>query len=107
MASPTVVNFVKSFRDKYGSDPDIYAAHGYDALKIFVAAIDSMGSSHPDNIKIGLSQLKDFEGAAGITGFDKSGDVIRYPRLFVIHGGRSMPYEQFKEQGLTLAHSGG
>ena len=49
-----------------------------------------------------MSAIEGFNGAAGNTTFDKNGDVVRYPRLFVIHEGESVPYERFTEQGLSL-----
>ena len=103
---PAVVNFIAAYRSKYGSDPDSYAAHGYDALKLILDAIEVAESTHPMNVKVGMTSIKEYKGAAGITAFDKNGDVVRYPRLFVIHKGKTVPYEQFREEGLTLARSG-
>jgi branched-chain amino acid transport system substrate-binding protein len=100
--NPAVATFVDSYRAKYGEDPDIYAAHGYDALKLLAVAIESGGSSHPDDIRIGFSAIKNYEGAAGRTAFDENGDVVRYPRMFIIRNGKSMPYETFVEEGGSL-----
>jgi branched-chain amino acid transport system substrate-binding protein len=100
--NPAVSMFVDSFRAKYGEDPDIYAAHGYDALKLLAAAIESGGSSHPDDIRIGFSSIKNYEGAAGRTAFDENGDVVRYPRMFIIRDGKSVPYDSFVEAGGSL-----
>jgi len=99
---PAVVQFVEAYRQKYGQDPDIYSAHGYDALKLMVEAISNAESTHPTNVKIGMTSVKGYQGAAGLTTFDKAGDVVRYPRLFVIDEGRPLPYDQFVEQGKTL-----
>ena len=100
--NPAVSTFVDSYRAKYGEDPDIYAAHGYDALKLLAVAIESGGSSHPDDIRIGFSSIKNYEGAAGRTAFDENGDVVRYPRMFIIRNGKSVPYETFVEEGGSL-----
>jgi len=100
--NPAVSTFVDSYRARYGEDPDIYAAHGYDALKLLALAIENGGSSHPDDIRIGFSSIKNYEGAAGRTAFDENGDVVRYPRMFIIRNGKSMPYETFVEQGGSL-----
>ena len=48
---------------------------------------------HAD-FELGLSAIKGFQGAAGQTTFDNSGDVVRYPRLFVVREGQSVPYER-------------
>ena len=65
-------------------------------------AIENGGGAHPDDIRIGFSSIKEYEGAAGRTGFDENGDVVRYPRMFVIHESKSKPYDQFVEEGGSL-----
>jgi len=97
-----VRTFVDAYRAKYGEDPDIYAAHGYDALKLLALAIESGGGSHPSSLRIGFASIKDYDGAAGRTAFDENGDVVRYPRMFIIRDGRPMPYEDFVEEGGSL-----
>jgi branched-chain amino acid transport system substrate-binding protein len=100
--NPAVSSFVDAYRAKYNEDPDIYAAHGYDALKLLAVAIESGGSAHPDDIRIGFSSIKNYEGAAGRTAFDENGDVVRYPRMFIIRNGKSVPYETYVEEGGSL-----
>jgi branched-chain amino acid transport system substrate-binding protein len=97
-----VRSFVDAYRAKYGEDPDIYAAHGYDALKLLALAIENAGGSHPNNLRIGFASIKDYDGAAGRTAFDENGDVVRYPRMFIIRDGQPMPYEEFVEAGGSL-----
>jgi branched-chain amino acid transport system substrate-binding protein len=97
-----VALFVQAYREKHDQDPDVYAAHGYDALKLLYQAIVDTDSAYPEDVQRGLHSLKDFTGAAGRTVFDERGDVVRYPRLHVIHEGRAMPLERFEEQGGQL-----
>lgn len=99
---PAVATFVDAYRAKYNEDPDIYAAHGYDALKLLVEAMETGGSAHPNDIKIGLAGINNYQGAAGRTSFDEAGDVVRYPRIFIIRDGEPMPYEHFVEEGGSL-----
>jgi len=103
---PVVSEFVKTYTAKYGTKPEIYAAHGFDALMLLKHAIEEMRSTHPDTLKLGLSSIKGYAGAAGRTSFDENGDVVRYPRLFVIHESAAMPYDRFKEQGLSILRPG-
>jgi branched-chain amino acid transport system substrate-binding protein len=91
---PVVAEFVRDYTAKYNEAPDVYAAHGYDALKLIAQAIKNGGTTHPDSVKVGLSAIKGFQGAAGQTTFDNSGDVVRYPRLYVVRDGQSVPYER-------------
>jgi branched-chain amino acid transport system substrate-binding protein len=85
--------FVEAFRRKFGSDPDIYSAHGYDALMILWTAMKEAQSADAEDVTRALHKIEGYEGAAGLTTFDDKGDVVRYPRLFVVQGGATVPYD--------------
>jgi branched-chain amino acid transport system substrate-binding protein len=93
---------VAAYRKKYGEDPDDFAAHGYDSVNLLLLAMETRGSTHPDDVKFGLGAITDHAGASGRVSIDEHGDVIQYPRLFVIRQGRAVPYDQFKEEGGSL-----
>lgn len=99
---PEVAAFVAAYRAKYGQTPDTWAAHGFDALDVVLDAVERAGSADPDAIRRALLATDDFHGAAGRTAFDAQGEVVRYPRLWVVRGGRSVAYERFVESGGTL-----
>jgi len=103
---PVVAEFVAAFRAKYNKEPDIYAAHGYDALKLLVESIRATGSTFPDDVRRGLHGLDNYIGAAGRTQFDERGDVVRYPKIFVIHEGKSVSLDQFEAAGGELPTPG-
>ena len=99
---PKVASFVSAFQARFGEDPDLYAAHGYDAVKLLAEAVIAAGSTHSRSIRQGLSGIENFEGATGRTSFDHNGDVVRYPRIFIVRGGTPIPYDQLKDQGGSL-----
>ena len=99
---PVVKAFVEAFRNKYRREPDIFAAHGYDSMKILHQAMLDTGFAFPDEIRRGLNNLSDYVGAAGRTQFDERGDVVRYPTVFVIENGEPVTFEQFEENGGML-----
>lgn len=105
-SQPATAGFVRAFRAKYDENPDIYAAHGYDALKLLWQAMLDTGSSYPDDVRRGLLGLKNYIGAAGRTAFDERGDVVRYPQLFVVHEGRPVKLDEFEQQGGELSVPG-
>ncbi len=78
-----VQKFVKGYEEKYGESPDIYAAHGYDALKVVAAALTGRPALPGEVIK-GLRDVKDFPGVTGSIQFDEKGDVRKFPRLYII-----------------------
>ncbi len=79
-----VKRFVESFEAKYGEKPDLYAAYGYDALKVMAAAVDGRPSL-PGEVHKGLRDaVKEFPGVTGSIQFTDKGDVQKYPRIYVV-----------------------
>jgi branched-chain amino acid transport system substrate-binding protein len=78
-----VQKFVKAYKEKYNETPDIYAAHGYDAMRVVAAALAGRPALPGEVIK-GLRDIKDFPGVTGSIQFDEKGDVQKFPRLYII-----------------------
>ncbi len=95
-------SFVAAYRARFREDPDSFAAHGYDALKVLVLAIQRGGSPDPDSVRKGLNSIDDYSGASGQVAFDENGDVVQYPRMFIVHHGHAEPYDRFVEGGGSL-----
>ena len=94
--------FAGAYRARYGEDPDVYAAHAYDAVRVLATAAERSGSLEVDDVKDALLKIDDYEGATGRMAFDPNGDVVQYPRLYVARGGRLIPYDRFVEGGGSL-----
>jgi branched-chain amino acid transport system substrate-binding protein len=92
---PVMATFIRAFRARYGIDPDNFAAHGYDAVKLIAESVAKVKSSHPDDIRSGLMAINNYEGAAGRTTFDNNGDVVQHPRIFVIHKGKFVQFDSY------------
>lgn len=54
--SPAVQKFVKNFNDKYGKNPNSFAALGYDSVYLLRDAIAKAGSADPVAVKEALEQ---------------------------------------------------
>jgi len=106
-SDPEVSTFVSAFRAKYGEDPTIWSAYGYDSLKMMARAMAETGMASGDDIRAGLASIKSYNGASGAGGFDSNGDVMQYPRLYIVNQGVAMPYEKFLEEGHSLARPEG
>ncbi len=78
-----IQKFVKAYEAKFGEKPDIYAAHGYDAMKVVIAALTGRPAL-PGEVVKGLRDIKDFPGVTGSIQFDEKGDVRKFPRLYII-----------------------
>jgi branched-chain amino acid transport system substrate-binding protein len=87
-------SFSQAYQAKFGKKPDIYAAHAYDALKILTHAIEKEGP-YPEKVQLTLLNLRDYPGVSGLTSFDEKGDVRKFIKMFVVHEGQEIPYEEF------------
>ncbi len=79
-----VQKFVTAYRERYGEDPDLFAAEGYDAMKILAVALEARHSL-PGDLPRGLrDEVKEFPGVTGSIQFDEGGDVRKFPRVYGI-----------------------
>jgi len=95
-----VQNFVTSFREKYGHDPDIYAAHAFDAARVTFHVITEAGAFETSELrKAFMFGIKEFPGVTGIIQFNDYGDVHHNPIMFTIRDGQVLNFERWvKEQ---------
>jgi branched-chain amino acid transport system substrate-binding protein len=94
-----VQEFVKAFRAKTDHDPDIYAAHAYDAMRIALATARLTDIFETLEIKKTLQfKLEEFAGVTGIIQFNDYGDVHRNPIMFIVRDGQVRNYERFVEE---------
>jgi branched-chain amino acid transport system substrate-binding protein len=75
--SPTPENraFVTSYRQRFGKNPEAYAAQGYDALRILARAVEITGSTNPLDLAYAIRYTDRWEGANGSYKFDSTGEL--------------------------------
>jgi ABC-type branched-subunit amino acid transport system substrate-binding protein len=71
---PEFNTFAENYRKRYGKEPGIYDAHGYDCMKLLAKAIEEGGLAGPE-IQAAMAKIKGFSGVTGETTFDENGDV--------------------------------
>lgn len=95
---PVIRNFVDSFRARYGHDPDIYAAHAYDALRVALEIPDIVRAWEANEIRRALQfEIKEFPGVTGPIQFDDYGDVRHNPVMFIVKDGVVLNYQSYLE----------
>jgi branched-chain amino acid transport system substrate-binding protein len=67
--------FRQLFLDRYGTEPDKWAAQAYDSLLLLADAARQAGSWLPRDLANALQQMKDWDGAGGKRSFAANGDV--------------------------------
>jgi branched-chain amino acid transport system substrate-binding protein len=95
---PLIRKFVESFRAKYGHDPDIYAAHAYDAIRVALQIPTIARAWEANEIRRALQfEIKEFPGVTGPIQFDDYGDVRHNPVMFIVKDGVVLNYKSYLE----------
>ena len=71
--------FVRKFRTRYGSNPDTWAAQGYDTLHLLAKAIKFTGSRNSLDLSYAIRYMDAWEGANGRYKFDSNGEIEEKP----------------------------
>jgi len=64
---PKLKAFQASYEKRFGMEPNVFAAHAYDAVSMMIAAIEKVGLNRA-LIRDVLTDLKTFQGYQGVTG---------------------------------------
>jgi branched-chain amino acid transport system substrate-binding protein len=81
---PAVQQFVKKYKEKYGMDPDMFAALAYDqgyVLKTAMEKAASKGDITRETIRDAMA-VTNYKGITGTVSFDNKGDWVR-PYLYI------------------------
>ena len=90
-SDPRVRAFVDAYREKYGEAPGLYAAHGYDSMQVIIEALNRGGDTGGSFWK-GMRSVENLPGVTGPIQFDERGDVLKYPRPYMVQGGRTVDH---------------
>jgi len=75
--SENAQNFVKAFKEKFGTEPDMFAAQAYDAAMILLTALENAGGVGGEALQSEMLKIKDFPGITGTTSFTDIGDAVK------------------------------
>lgn len=86
---PAIQKFVRAYRSKFPTKPDVDAAFAYDALWVVAKAINS-SQNYPQDLRERIADTN-HHGITGEISFDAGGDVDIQPRMFQIKNGMFEP----------------
>lgn len=95
-SQPIIADFVKAYRAKFGSEPDAFAAQGYDTYMVLQKALSAGSARSGKDIARLLHGMGTYEGPGGRISFDASGDVQKPLRLLTVRDGK------FVDEGSVL-----
>ncbi|KUO61897.1 MAG: ethanolamine utilization protein EutJ [Gracilibacter sp. BRH_c7a] len=82
---PALADFAAAFKAEYNQDADSFAALGYDAAKLLIAAIEKAGSTDKEAIRVALETMSGFAGISGDINVDsathnpqKSASILKF-----------------------------
>lgn len=91
--------FVDRYRREFGGEPDFYAAHGYDAMRVAIKALlDARSVDVAELRRYMRVGLREFDGVTGTIAFDERGDVRRYPIMHTIADGQVVSWSWLRRQ---------
>jgi len=67
--------FVKNYKARFGIAPEAYAAYGYEATRVILAAIDRVRKKDRAAILAEVAATRDYAGVLGTWSFDENGDT--------------------------------
>lgn len=92
-----VQSFVKKYNEKYGANPDQFAADGYDAIYVIKAAVEKAGvkPGDPDFDEKVIAAMLEIEvtGVTGTMTWAADGNTIKAAKAMIIHDGVAVLYQ--------------
>ncbi|MBL7646366.1 MAG: branched-chain amino acid ABC transporter substrate-binding protein [Candidatus Hydrogenedentes bacterium] len=67
--------FYENYKKRFGSEPEAYAAYGYECGRVVIDAINRAGKKDRAAIIAATAATKDFDGVLGKWSFDENGDT--------------------------------
>jgi ABC-type branched-subunit amino acid transport system substrate-binding protein len=84
---PFVQEFVNRYFAKYGEEPSILGAQGYDAAGILLTLLARSDIRTREELRLALAQLRDYPGVTGATSFTPQGDSEKVLFLLQVQNG--------------------
>lgn len=82
-----VRDFVARYGERYGDEPSILEAQGYDLARLLIALLEGGKIRSRSELRSALAQVKHFPAISGDLGFDPLGDALKKPVLLRIQNG--------------------
>jgi ABC-type branched-subunit amino acid transport system substrate-binding protein/predicted negative regulator of RcsB-dependent stress response len=84
---PLIQGFVRRYKEQFQTNPDIFAAQAYDAVRLILESM-KQGALTRTEVKATIANTKDFPGVSGYIYEIKNGEAIKKPFLIQVKKGR-------------------
>lgn len=87
-STPEVKRFKRVFEERYGASPDVWAAQGYDAIRLLADAMNAAGSPAPHQVAQQPHQMRTWTGVTGEHILEENGGISKPIVLNIANGGK-------------------
>ena len=92
--------FIHRYVERFGKEPESYAASSYDAMGVVLAAIERVGAPDRAAVVDAAFATRDFPGLQGRFSFDANGDTdLRRGTRLTVRGGHFEPLQVLEIEG--------
>jgi branched-chain amino acid transport system substrate-binding protein len=84
---PFVKEFVNLYYEKYGEEPFILEAQGFDVAGILLSLLDRSDVQTREDFRVALAQIQNYPGVTGATTFNHLGDAEKVLFLLQVRNG--------------------
>ena len=92
-ATPWNEAFIQNYTEKYGMEPNAWAAQSYATLHILAVAIAIAQSTDSEAIRDALANTMDMDTILGQFSFDAVGDAVYDPQILIVKDGEFVVFE--------------
>jgi branched-chain amino acid transport system substrate-binding protein len=85
--------FIQKYKEKYGSEPDQFAAQAYSGVYILAEAIKMANSGERDAIRNSLVKIKNYDTVLGSFSFTAGRDADHPATANIVKGGKFVPLQ--------------
>jgi ABC-type branched-subunit amino acid transport system substrate-binding protein len=86
-SQPRVRDFVDRYSERYGDEPTLLEAQGYDLARLLISLLEGGKIRSRSELRSALAKVKNFPGVSGDLAFDPLGDAVKKPVLLRIQNG--------------------
>jgi branched-chain amino acid transport system substrate-binding protein len=94
--SPKVQDFIKAFKERYGTEPNAFNALGYDTAKFVADSIERAETIDGPSIASAMAATQDFKGVTGEFSMDANHNPVKSIVVVGLTNGKQATSESYK-----------
>ncbi len=88
----------KAYKEKFGANPDTFAALSYDATQLLMKAIEKAGATDPQAITKALAETTDFDGVTGTFSMGADHTPVKSAVVIEFQNGQEVSAQEYSAE---------